>query len=53
MKKIEDMTFDEMMDYFTGYFLTELGRGEKVRSIIYMIVTWSMSWKESRDKAKK
>ena len=49
MKKIEDMIFDEMIDYFVGYFLTELGKGKKVKSIIYQIVTWSMSWKQTND----
>lgn len=41
MKQIEDMDESEFLNWASGYLLTELGRGEKIRSILYAVITYN------------
>lgn len=39
MKDIEQMNEDEFLSWATGYFVISLGQGEKLKSILWFILT--------------
>jgi len=37
-KKIEELSFNEYLDWSAGYFLISLGSGKPLKEIIHMII---------------
>jgi hypothetical protein len=45
-EEILKLSYEEFNNYMTGLALMELGRGNSLKNVVYLIMHWTLFWKE-------
>lgn len=48
--KLKGLSYSELLDYMTGVFLIELGKGRSAREIVGTIWNTTLMWKAANEK---